>query len=590
MTRNGFSGIFIIPMLLFFLSGPVSAEQKVDKDLDGDGKIDQVQVYDTAGNLLRLESDKNQDGFFEIRQLYQDGKLTRIERDTDNDRKMDSIDHIEADKRVRQERLDKDGHTTQVSYFDAAEQLREIRKDSTGDLRFDTVYHFTDGVLTSSTKDSDANGKPNIWCTYRNQLPVEQRIDEDEDGIMDRILFFDAAGELEKMLKEPLGTDRYKVTLHFKNNAVQSQHKDADGDGKADDITLFQNEQPVEQKKDTNFDGRFDVVTRFVKGVCKTQEKDTNHDGQPDFFAEFDDKGLLLKTREDTRGDGKDDRIRHYRAGNLYRVEHDHDGDDFFETVSLFEKGKMVQNLIDRNKDGQPDVTILFDEKEEKKSLVSDSNLDGRIDTWQYYAANQLTRFEKDENGDGRPDIRIVYDKGRKTTMHQDADFDGHFETTQVYDDPVWTSIVSRDINKDKRADIISYYTDDILMRREMDEDGDGVLDAAETYHPDGRLAAVEEKSEGRTVLTWFYDDAERVVRAEEDKNRDGAVDIWYLYDKGVLTTVREDTNLDGKPDLWEVYDETQAIVKREKDLDFDGTPDFVDIVEDAEDIAELDS
>jgi hypothetical protein len=44
---------------------------------------------------------------------------------------------------------------------------------------------------------------------------------------------------------------------------------------------------------------------------------------------------------------------------------------------------------------------------------------------------------------------------------------------------------------------------------------------------------------------------------------------------------VQEDTNLDGKPDLWEAYDETQAIVKREKDLDFDGTPDFIDIIED---------
>jgi hypothetical protein len=40
---------------------------------------------------------------------------------------------------------------------------------------------------------------------------------------------------------------------------------------------------------------------------------------------------------------------------------------------------------------------------------------------------------------------------------------------------------------------------------------------------------------------------------------------------------VEEDTNKDGKPDLWETYDESEALIKREKDLDFDGKPDIVD-------------
>ncbi|MBU2628684.1 MAG: hypothetical protein KKE61_08705, partial [Proteobacteria bacterium] len=85
---------------------------------------------------------------------------------------------------------------------------------------------------------------------------------------------------------------------------------------------------------------------------------------------------------------------------------------------------------------------------------------------------------------------------------------------------------------------------------------------------------------QGRIHLTWFYGPGEKLIRGEEDKNGDGKTDIWYLYDNGILTTVQEDTNLDGKPDLWEIYDETQAVVKRERDLDFDGTPDFVDVVE----------
>ncbi len=54
--------------------------------------------------------------------------------------------------------------------------------------------------------------------------------------------------------------------------------------GKPDDITWYENEQPMEQKQDTNFDGRFDIITRFAKGMVKFQEKDLNFDGSSDFF------------------------------------------------------------------------------------------------------------------------------------------------------------------------------------------------------------------------------------------------------------------------------------------------------------------
>jgi hypothetical protein len=80
--------------------------------------------------------------------------------------------------------------------------------------------------------------------------------------------------------------------------------------------------------------------------------------------------------------------------------------------------------------------------------------------------------------------------------------------------------------------------------------------------------------------MVWFYAKDEILVRGEEDRDQDGRTDIWYLYENGLLTQVHEDTNADGKPDLWENYDETQALVKRKKDLDFDGIPDFSDEVE----------
>ncbi len=134
---------------------------------------------------------------------------------------------------------------------------------------------------------------------------------------------------------------------------------DSNKNGKPDDITWYENEQPMEQKQDTNFDGRFDIITRFAKGMVKFQEKDLNFDGSSDFFADFDDAGNVLETREDTNGNGQIDRIRHYRSGTLYKVAHDHDGDEFFETVSLMENNRIVKNLTDKNRDGIPDVEVV---------------------------------------------------------------------------------------------------------------------------------------------------------------------------------------------------------------------------------------
>ncbi|MCD4677578.1 MAG: hypothetical protein K8S18_16525 [Desulfobacula sp.] len=194
-----------------------------------------------------------------------------------------------------------------------------------------------------------------------------------------------------------------------------------------------------------------------------------------------------------------------------------------------------------------------------------------------------LSKFEKDENGDTKPDLKVVYQKGKKIFLSKDMDFDGYFEITQKYDDPAWSMIISQDINADRIVDIRFFYKDTVLRRKEVDENFNGVPDIVEVFSKDGALEKIEEKKEGKTVITWFYDAEESLVRGEEDKNGDGIAEICYLYDKGNLKSVQEDTNQDGKPDLWEEYDETQAVVKRQKDLDFDGMPDFVDLIEKAE-------
>ncbi len=573
----------LVLLILCLYPLPVMAEKRVENDLNKDGITDQVLIYDDSGTILRVEMDQNQDGFFEKRQHYTRGSLSRIERDTAGDHQMDCTDFFENEKRVRQERHDTKGHLTQVALFDNDGQIKKIDKDTTGDHRFDTHFHFKAGELATSTKDTDGNGTVNITTFYDNELPVRQEIDENENGTLDRIVFFDPQGQIQKILKDPYKKDRYQTTLTFETGQMKTRERDMDKNGTPDDITWYKNEQPVEQKQDTNFDGRFDIRTRFANGVITHQEKDTDFDGRTDFFAEFDTAGNLFKTREDTTRNGQIDRIRHFRDSALYKVEHDHDGDEFFETVSLMENDRIVKNLIDKNRDGTPDVEVVFNENQQRDRLISDTDFNGQPDTWQYYIDDALIRVEKDENGDNNVDLKVYYKNGQKTHLARDTSFDGHFDTTQRYDDPEWSLIVTQDISQNGKPDIRSFFKNDVLRRKEVDETLDGTLDIVETYDEKGNLETLEERKQGSPWLTWHYGPGEILIRGEEDKNQDGAVEIWYLYEGGRLVTIKEDTTLDGKPDLWETYDEAQAMVKRERDLDFDGIPDFVETIEKAE-------
>ena len=84
--------------------------------------------------------------------------------------------------------------------------------DSNRDGRFDTVYHFQEGRLFFYTRDTDGDGKVSIRQTYKHDKPVERKVDEDGDGLAERLIFYNTEGlpgekssmVLKKVLSEPL--------------------------------------------------------------------------------------------------------------------------------------------------------------------------------------------------------------------------------------------------------------------------------------------------------------------------------------------------------------------------------------------------
>ena len=65
------------------------------------------------------------------------------------------------------------------------------------------------------------------------------------------------------------------------------------------------------------------------------------------------------------------------------------------------------------------------------------------------------------------------------------------------------------------------------------------------------------------------------MVFAEKDLTGNGAPDAWYSYEQGRLSEIRRDTTGDGSADVWEIYGENQQLLKRSKDLDYDGVADI---------------
>lgn len=93
-----------------------------------------------------------------------------------------------------------------------------------------------------------------------------------------------------------------------------------------------------------------------------------------------------------------------------------------------------------------------------------------------------------------------------------------------------------------------------------------------------GRLVRKERDINGdkRPDIIRYYDETGRLVRQEEDSRLDGRLDTWTFHEAGRAVRKESDTNGDGKVDLWVFYDAAGNIVRTEADSDSDNHRDHV--------------
>ncbi|UJB18578.1 MULTISPECIES: DUF2007 domain-containing protein [Lysobacter] len=148
------------------------------------------------------------------------------------------------------------------------------------------------------------------------------------------------------------------------------------------------------------------------------------------------------------------------------------------------------------------------------QTVETDSNGDGRTDTWTTYMNGVGTQMRSDRNGDGKVDEVARFDKNMLQATSQDNDFDGGYETQASYlHDKSRTFTYSIDRDGDGKTDHRVSAPFSVVQTEEwldpqgrvvkqvrysalraldgkLDSDGDGVLDVERTYDERGEIVS----------------------------------------------------------------------------------------------------
>jgi hypothetical protein len=133
---GGIAICFLMASLQAIFIFPASAQEKrVERDMDGDGKSDRVVHFDQREKRLRMEIDSNNDGRFDTRYEFNQGRLVRSARDTDGDDRVNICQTYRNDLPVEQ-KTDGDGRFDLKEIYDDRGKIIRSYEEPGEDGRF----------------------------------------------------------------------------------------------------------------------------------------------------------------------------------------------------------------------------------------------------------------------------------------------------------------------------------------------------------------------------------------------------------------------------------------------------------------------
>lgn len=131
------------------------------------------------------------------------------------------------------------------------------------------------------------------------------------------------------------------------------------------------------------------------------------------------------------------------------------------------------------------------------------------------------------------------------------------------------------DEDGDGRADRIEFFQAQRLHRAETDSNRDGAVDRWEEFDEDGELSRVglARRTPGRVDLWIVADGRGGLRRRELDEDGDGSFERFETYEGTALVRVAMDADRDGRVERWQEWRD-RTLLAESFDVDGDGLPD----------------
>jgi hypothetical protein len=173
-----------------------------------------VAEYDKeTGRLKRVTFDANHNGKNDSASIMNGTKLERIELDIDEDHKVDRWDVYEGHATIQYVGLSSrhDGVMDSRAFYSESGALQRIEISTRRDGQFNRVEFYERGVLVRSQEDTDGDGKPDKWESYRPNLNAAAgeppyavssvSFDDAHAGVPQRRIVYDERGRVVRVEK-----------------------------------------------------------------------------------------------------------------------------------------------------------------------------------------------------------------------------------------------------------------------------------------------------------------------------------------------------------------------------------------------------